>query len=193
MNLSEVPTLKNVRKGTILIHPHHGVMRVTRIHVTERMDGKKAKHADMKQVVDHDAGDGSAGPLLLTVPVELMAAVGLRRPVDPEEAEEVLELLSEPPNHPDPTTWARMMQNCEKRLAEGDLFSAARVIRSLHRRRTKRIQPPSAAERAMMLRAKRVVASEIAAARSIIFSKAEEQIDSSLEAMSEKLVGGKSG
>ena len=178
--------MKNVRKGNLFVHTHHGVMRVRDI---SKQDGPAgvATHAVMDQVVREGNGHTGAGPLTLTIPVDNIEYAGLRRPALKDDIEDALALLSEIPTGAEPSVWSRRMTNYEKRLQSEDVFGAVQVLRSLHWRQLRNGVLSSSAERAMKERAHWRVVAEIAASQHCSIDLADQRVRQSMDDLADVL------
>ena len=111
-------------------------------------------------------------------PVTLNAsAVGVRPPVNPEELEDLVAVLSKPDPRV-PSNWSRRFKNHQEKLKSGDVYQVAEVVRNLAARN--RDASLSAAERTMYDRARINLISEIAPALKVSAEEAEHYLDEAL-------------
>ena len=178
--------MKNIRKGSLLVHTHHGVMRVRGICKREGPDGV-APHAVMDQMTCNSNVPAEAGPLTLTIPVARIESAGIRRPADKDDINDALDLIGTLPTESEAPLWARRMKNYEERLKSEDVFGAAQVLRSLHHRQRIRNGALSQAEQAMKRRAHWMVVSETAAAQQCSLERAEQRVSAQLAALESQM------
>jgi Transcriptional regulators, similar to M. xanthus CarD len=100
--------------------------------------------------------------------------VGVRDVVDAEGLERVFSVLREPYVE-EPTNWSRRFKANLEKLASGDVFKVAEVVRDLARREAER--GVSAGEKRMPAKARHILASELALAEKIGEEQAEALVD----------------
>ena len=161
-------------------------MRVRDICIREGPDGV-APHAVMDQVTFPSNTPVEAGPLTLTIPVDRMESVGIRRPADKDDIDDALDLIGTMPTEVEAPIWARRIKNYEERLKSEDVFGAAQVLRSLHHRQWTRQGALSQAERALKRRAHWMVVSETSAAQQCSIERAEQRVSARLAALDSQI------
>jgi CarD family transcriptional regulator len=104
--------------------------------------------------------------------------VGVRPPVNAEELDDLVQVLSKPDPRV-PSNWSRRFKNHQEKLKSGDVYQVAEVVRNLAARN--RDASLSAAERTMYERARVNLISEIAPALKVSKEEAEEFLNQALE------------
>jgi len=156
------------RKGQTVIYPRHGVGKVT-----GRETADFAGVAREVLVISLDDG------LVAKVAVDAADTVGLRPPVDAATARDVLTVLSGPSRYP--ANFSRRFKNHTDKIASGDPFQLAEVVRNLESR--SRASKLSLAEADQLARCRGLLAAEIAASLKIGTAAAEAKIDAAAAAM----------
>ena len=115
--------------------------------------------------------------MTLSVPVSRAADVGVRPPVSPDELEDLVSVLSKADPRV-PSNWSRRFKNHQEKLKSGDVYQVAEVVRNLAlREQTKGL---SAGEKAMLVRARGILVSELSFALNVseddALAKLEEQL-----------------
>lgn len=151
-----------LRKGSLVMHPHHGPMRVAGRQTMPRSvvnpdDGTVTEHPCRFVTLEGDNG------LVLHIPVERAAAGAVRPPIGKEDVSDVMDLLGRPPSA-EPDRFARRVRNYEDALATGDIYRTATVVRQLlWRLRTVGRHSPK--EQRLYQQALDALAAELAASR----------------------------
>ena len=96
--------------------------------------------------------------LILRVPAEEAAGIGLREVIDGFEVDDVLAVLRRRDVRM-PTNWSRRFKNHTVMLRSGDIYQLAEVVRNLSQRSGEKVL--SAGEQRMLERARRVLTSEL--------------------------------
>ena len=115
--------------------------------------------------------------ITLSVPVENADVVGVRPPVNADELDDLVSVLSKPDPRV-PSNWSRRFKNHQEKLKSGDVYQVAEVVRNLAARN--RDAALSAAERTMYERARINLVSEIAPALKVSAEEAEAFLDQAL-------------
>ncbi len=157
------------RKRSWVVHPAHGVARVVD-REQRKIDGQTVACL----VLEVPARDGFHGPIRISVPEERAEELGIRLPVDLDEAHEVLQVLAVDGARV-PSNWSRRFKNHQEKLRSGDVYQCAEVVRNLARR--DRDAHLSTGERAMYERARYLLATELAASWGVELAEAEERIE----------------
>lgn len=97
-------------KGDAVIYPQHGAGRVTDV-VTKTMGGEERDYL----VIDLELQE-----LRVWVPVDEAIDVGVRQPTDPDELEDLFELLADHDVRI-PSNFSRRMKNNQRRMNDGDV------------------------------------------------------------------------
>jgi CarD family transcriptional regulator len=155
------------KKGDTVIYPQHGACIV---QGTKKMafDGSSRDYLILRSVI---------GEMTLSVPVENTEAVGVRPPVNADELDDLVSVLSKPDPRV-PSNWSRRFKNHQEKLKSGDVYQVAEVVRNLAARN--RDAALSAAERTMYERARINLISEIAPALKVSAEDAEKFLDEAL-------------
>ncbi len=153
--------------GDKIVHPMHGAGIIESI-VTQKVNGVVRDYYTLKL---------PGRTMLVMIPVENCAEIGVRPVVDCEYAARVLDAI--------PTIEVNMTQNWNRRYREnmerlksGDLFEVARVVKGLMLRDAK--QGLSTGERKMLHSAKQILISEIVLSRSCSYEDVEACINTAL-------------
>ena len=158
------------KKDDIVIYPQHGACRVK---ATKKLDpfgtGKKEEYLILVTVINE---------MELKVPVAKLGDVGVRPPVNADELEDLVAVLSKPDPRV-PSNWSRRFKNHQEKLKSGDVYQVAEVVRNLAARN--RDASLSAAERTMYDRARVNLISEIQPALKVTREEAEEFLNKALE------------
>lgn len=109
--------------GQIVVHPHHGPSTVTGF-VTRSVKGTSTRYARLE--VHHS-------DLMVGVPLERLAELGLRAPACDEQLGELFALLTGPSGGYE-KVWSRRIKAEWEQVLSGDLFTIAGVVRDMTRR-----------------------------------------------------------
>ena len=134
--------------GDRVVYPHHGAAVIKK---KQSMDvaGEKKEYFVLQM---------AHGDLTLSVPVDKADEVGMRPPISVEDVEDVLRLLGKRDVR-EPSNWSRRFKNHQEKLKSGDVYQVAEVVRNLALREvTKGL---SAGEKAMLVKARGVLVSEL--------------------------------
>lgn len=155
------------KKGDTVIYPQHGACIV---HGTKKMTvfGETADYLILRTVINE---------MTLSVPVAKTDEVGVRMPVNADELEDLVSVLSKADPRV-PSNWSRRFKNHQEKLKSGDVYQVAEVVRNLAARN--RDAALSAAERTMYERARINLVSEIAPALKVSAEEAERFLDDAL-------------
>ena len=155
------------KKGDTVIYPQHGACLVVG---TKKMEafGTTQDYLILRTVINE---------MTLSVPVAKAEEVGVRPPVNPEELEDLVAVLSKPDPRV-PSNWSRRFKNHQEKLKSGDVYQVAEVVRNLAARN--RDASLSAAERTMYERARVNLISEISPALKVSSEDAEAYLDDAL-------------
>ena len=124
------------KKGDTVIYPQHGACIVVGTRKMEAF-GSTQEYLILKTVINE---------MTLSVPTLKASEVGVRPPVNPEELEDLVAVLSKPDPRV-PSNWSRRFKNHQEKLKSGDVYQVAEVVRNLAARN--RDASLSAAERTM--------------------------------------------
>ncbi len=155
------------RKGQTVIYPRHGVGQVT-----GRETADFAGVAREVLVIRFDDG------LVAKVAVDAADTVGLRPPIDAATARDVLTVLSGPVRYP--SNFSRRFKNHAEKIASGDPFQLAEVVRNLESR--VRASKLSLAESEQLSRCRQLLVAEIAASLHLDVPAVEAKVDAAVDA-----------
>jgi CarD family transcriptional regulator len=115
--------------------------------------------------------------MTLSVPTDKVDEVGMRPPISAEDVDDLFQLLGKKDVR-EPTNWSRRFKNHQEKLKSGDVYQVAEVVRNLAlREATKGL---SAGEKAMLVKARSVLVSELSFALNLseddALKKLEEQL-----------------
>jgi CarD family transcriptional regulator len=156
------------RKGDKVVYPHHGAAVIEDL-VEREILGTRRTYFKLRL---------AHGDVTLMVPVDSTEEVGLRGVVSRREVKKVFEILKQDETHV-PTNWSRRYKTNLAKLASGDIFQVAEVVRNLSRR--ERDKGLSAGEKHMLAKARQILISELSFAFDSTEEKAEAMLDKVLE------------
>ncbi len=155
------------RVGDRIAHPMHGAGVIDSV-VKRKINGTERDYYVLKLPV---------GDMLVMIPVDTSAEIGVRPIVDADEAEKILGSI--------PGLEIEMTQNWNKRYREnmlkiksGNLLEVAAVVKGLMQRDKER--GLSTGERKMLHSAKQILISEIVLSESASYEEVEERLNSAL-------------
>lgn len=154
-------------EGQIIVHPHHGPATVTEL-MTRKIRGVPVTYITLT-VQDTN--------LVISVPLEKSEEVGLRDVFDAEQLERLLVVLGAETGHEE-QAWSRRFKENNEKLATGDLYIIAGVVRDL----TRRLEDKglSAGEKDMLKNARKPLMAELALAMDITGEDAEKVLDGAI-------------
>jgi len=152
-----------------VVYPHHGAAV---IEATEKRamppDGEPREFFVLRM---------THGDLVLKVPVDKAEEIGMRYPISVEDVEDVFEVLAKKDVR-EPTNWSRRFKNHQEKLKSGDVYQVAEVVRNLALRET--TKGLSAGEKAMLVRARGILVSELSFALNVSEEEALEKLEQQL-------------
>lgn len=155
------------RVGDRIAHPMHGAGVIDSV-VKRKINGTERDYYVLKL---------PAGDMLVMIPVDTSAEIGVRPIVDADEAEKILGSI--------PGIEIEMTQNWNKRYREnmlkiksGNLLEVAAVVKGLMQRDKER--GLSTGERKMLHSAKQILISEIVLSESASYEEVEERLNRAL-------------
>ena len=154
--------------GDNVVYPHHGAGQVLKKEV-KKMFGEEREYLTIK-ILHND--------MTVMVPCENAARAGLRRVIDPEQVQKVIEVLTGELSEM-PKNWNRRFKYNREKIKTGDVFEIAEVVRNLAIREMEK--GLSTGEKQMYTRAKKILASEFMYALEKDEEGAEEYIDNLLQ------------
>ena len=150
--------------GDKIVHPMHGAGVVDSI-VSKKVDGVSRDYYNMKLPV---------GGMLVMIPVQTCAEIGVRAIISAEEAERVIAAI---PNVEIDmiSNWNQRYRENMLRLKSGDLLEVAKVVKGLVHRDGER--GLSTGERKMLYSARQILISELVLAEDCTYEEMEERIN----------------
>src|SRR3954462_7641753 len=153
--------------GDRVVYPHHGAAVIDRKETLE-IGGEKREYLILK--IAH-------GEMTLSVPTDKAEDVGRRPPISVEDIDDLFQLLSKKDVR-EPTNWSRRFKNHQEKLKSGDVYQVAEVVRNLALREvTKGL---SAGEKAMLVRARGILVSELSFALNVSEEEALAKLEQQL-------------
>lgn len=153
--------------GDRVVYPHHGAAVIEKKETREAF-GQKTEYFVLR--VAH-------GDLTLAVPADKAEEVGMRPPISAEDVDDLFQLLAKKDVR-EPTNWSRRFKNHQEKLKSGDVYQVAEVVRNLALREvTKGL---SAGEKAMLVKARSVLVSELSFALDVTEEEALERLEKQL-------------
>jgi CarD family transcriptional regulator len=153
--------------GDRVVYPHHGAAVIERKETREAF-GEKKEYFVLKM---------AHGDLTLAVPADKAEEVGMRPPISAEDVDDLFQLLSKKDVR-EPTNWSRRFKNHQEKLKSGDVYQVAEVVRNLALREvTKGL---SAGEKAMLVKARSVLVSELSFALDVTEDDALQKLQDQL-------------
>jgi CarD family transcriptional regulator len=137
--------------GETLVYPHHGAVTVTGKAI------KKVKGEEKTYITLHV----HTSELTIQLPVDNFELVGVRDVIDSEGVSEVYGVLRADVVE-EPTNWSRRYKANQEKMASGSVIRVAEVVRDLWRRENS--GGVSAGEKRMLLKARKILESELALA-----------------------------
>jgi CarD family transcriptional regulator len=150
--------------GDHVVYPHHGAGKVLKKEEMEML-GERREYLTIK-ILHND--------MTVRVPTENAAIAGLRRVIDEETVQKVLDVLSDVVSEM-PKNWNRRFKHNRDKIKTGDIYELAEVVRNLSLRESEK--GLSTGEKQMFTRAKKILASELMYA----LDKDEEDAESYLD------------
>lgn len=151
----------------MIAHPLHGAGIIDRIE-EKKINGVTRKYYVFKMPL---------GGMLVMIPIENSEEIGVRPIIKPDEADMLMEALSD--IKIDMTkNWNRRYRENMLRIKSGDLMEVARVVKGLMARDNDK--GLSTGERKMLRSAKQILISEIVLSTSQNYEEVEEKINKAL-------------
>jgi len=140
--------------GDKVVYPHHGAGTIV----------KKEKRTVLGQEREYLTIRISHNDMTVNVPTENAERVGLRRVIDEEMVERVLDVLHGSGTKM-PKNWNRRFKYNRDKMKTGDIFELAEVVRNLSLREQEK--GLSTGEKQMFVKAKKILASELMYAKGL--------------------------
>ena len=155
------------RVGDKVVYPHHGAAVITR---KERRDFNKSK-------IDFFVLEVAIDQLILRVPVESAAELGVRPVISKTAARKVLAVFRTEPEEAG-ANWSRWYKLLTEKIQSGDIYQVAEVVRDLtFAQQTKGISP---ALKRMLSKARLILASELRFVLDLSEEEAMKRLDKAL-------------
>ncbi len=155
------------KPGDKVVYPHHGAAIVE----------KKEKRKVFGENTEYLVLRMTDGDMTLSVPVDKVEEVGMRRPISKEDVEDLFEVLQKRDIR-EPANWSRRFKNHQEKLKSGDVYQVAEVVRNLALRDA--AKGLSAGEKSLYTKALKVLVSELAFALNTPEEKAEAKVQDAL-------------
>jgi CarD family transcriptional regulator len=150
--------------GDHVVYPHHGAGKVMKKEEMEML-GERREYLTIK-ILHND--------MTVRVPTENAALAGLRRVIDEETVEKVLDVLRDEVSEM-PKNWNRRFKHNRDKIKTGDIYELAEVVRNLSLRESEK--GLSTGEKQMFTRTKKILASELMYALDKDEEEAERYLD----------------
>jgi CarD family transcriptional regulator len=154
--------------GDKVVYPHHGAGTVVKKEKRTIL-GQEREYLTIK-ILHND----------INVPAENAERVGLRKVIDEEMVEQVLEVLHGSGTKM-PKNWNRRFKHNRDKMKTGDIFELAEVVRNLSLRDQEK--GLSTGEKQMFVKAKKILASELMYAKGLDEEAAGVWLDEVLESV----------
>jgi CarD family transcriptional regulator len=158
--------------GDNVVYPHHGAGKVCAKEIKE-VFGEKREYLTIK-ILHND--------MTVMVPTENAALAGLRRVIDEETVQKVLDVLRDDVSDM-PKNWNRRFKHNRDKIKTGDIYELSEVVRNLALRENEK--GLSSGEKQMYTRAKKILASELMYALDKSEDEAEAYLDDLLSRSSD--------
>jgi CarD family transcriptional regulator len=156
--------------GDKVVYPHHGAGTVVKKE-SRTVLGEEREYLTIK-ILHND--------MTVNVPTENSERVGLRKVIDEDMVERVLEVLHGSGTKM-PKNWNRRFKYNRDKMKTGDIFELAEVVRNLSLRDQEK--GLSTGEKQMFVKAKKILASELMYAKGMDEDEAGAWLDDELESV----------
>jgi CarD family transcriptional regulator len=153
--------------GECVVYPHHGAA-IIEAEETVTVGGRERIYLVLRTAHED---------LLLKVPADNTAQVGIRDVIGEEEVRRVFEVLTEE-DVKTPANWSRRFKIHGEKLRSGDIYQVAEVVRNLSLRNS--VRTVSAGEKRMLAKARQILVSELVFAMGLTQEEAERTLDEHL-------------
>lgn len=160
--------------GDKVVYPHHGAGTVVKKE-TRTILGQEREYLTIK-ILHND--------MTVNVPTENADRVGLRKVIDEQMVERVVEVLHGSGTKM-PKNWNRRFKYNRDKMKTGDIFELAEVVRNLSLRDQEK--GLSTGEKQMFVKAKKILASELMYAKIMDEDEAAAWLDEVLDSVSVKV------
>jgi CarD family transcriptional regulator len=162
--------------GDKVVYPHHGAGTVVKKE-SRTILGQEREYLTIK-ILHND--------MTVNVPSENADRVGLRKVIDEEMVERVLDVLHGSGTKM-PKNWNRRFKYNRDKMKTGDIFELAEVVRNLSLRDQEK--GLSTGEKQMFVKAKKILASELMYAKGMDEDEAAAWLDEVLESVDVRIAG----
>jgi CarD family transcriptional regulator, regulator of rRNA transcription len=163
--------------GDKVVYPHHGAGTVVKKE-SRTILGQEREYLTI-QILHND--------MTVNVPTENADRVGLRKVIDEDMVERVLDVLHGSGTKM-PKNWNRRFKYNRDKMKTGDIFELAEVVRNLSLRDQEK--GLSTGEKQMFVKAKKILASELMYAKGMDEEEASIWLDDVLESVDVPVVAG---
>ncbi len=158
--------------GDNVVYPHHGAGQVCGKEIKE-IFGERREYLTIK-ILHND--------MTVMVPTENAALAGLRRVIDEETVQKVLDVLRDDVSDM-PKNWNRRFKHNRDKIKTGNIYELSEVVRNLALRESEK--GLSSGEKQMYTRTKKILASELMYALDKSEAEAEAYLDELLSRSSD--------
>ena len=158
--------------GDNVVYPHHGAGKVCAKEMKE-VFGERREYLTIK-ILHND--------MTVMVPTENATLAGLRRVIDEETVQKVLDVLRDDVSDM-PKNWNRRFKHNRDKIKTGDIYELSEVVRNLALRENEK--GLSSGEKQMYTRTKKILASELMYALDKTEAEAEAYLDELLSRSSD--------
>jgi len=159
--------------GDVVVYPVHGVARIT--------DIKKERIGNSEQlcyILETEMKSPNQKPLI-KLPIDKVESNRVRKIVDEEDVDKVIEILKKRGMKTDRQTWNRRHREYQEKMRTGSIFQAAEVFRDLSL--LKESKDLSHGERRLFDQAKNLLIKELSIAKRTEEQEIEETINTIFE------------
>ena len=150
--------------GDLAVYPAHGVGRIEALE-SKDISGIKQNFYIMR-ILDND--------MIIMIPTQNVSNVGLRQVINPEQVNQIFDILNEKDVTIETQNWNRRYRDYMEKIKTGSVFEVAAVLRDLSI--LKRDKELSFGERKMLDMARNLLVKEISVARNQAEGKVEQEI-----------------
>jgi CarD family transcriptional regulator len=158
--------------GEKVVYPHHGDGTI--VSRDSRQVGDQEREYLTIKILHND--------MTVTIPLDSADRVGLRKVIQEETVDQVIEVLQGDGTKM-PKNWNRRFKHNRDKMKTGDIFEMAEVVRNLAQRDQEK--GLSTGEKQMFSKAKRILASELMYAKNMDEDDAREFLEEVLEEIGE--------
>jgi CarD family transcriptional regulator len=158
--------------GEKVVYPHHGAGTI--VSRDSRQVGDQDREYLTIKILHND--------MTVTIPLDSADRVGLRKVIQEETVDQVIEVLQGDGTKM-PKNWNRRFKHNRDKMKTGDIFEMAEVVRNLAQRDQEK--GLSTGEKQMFSKAKRILASELMYAKNMDEDEAREFLEEVLEEIGE--------